>query len=160
MRPTSALTITASVIAGGVVLWGVQSLVIAAGQPAIVPPVTWPLVLAMLGAIIIALAWPIRRRLSPQSNAGLVDPFYATRVVLLAKSSVIAGSIFAGGSGGLGVVLLSRPLVSGESLWLTVMALVGAILLVAGGVVAGHWCTLPPDSAEDNALGKPQGDPA
>lgn len=160
MRPTSVLTLTAAVIAGGTVLWGIQRLVIAAGQPAIVPPLTWALVLAALGAIILALAWPIRRRVVESTSAAPIDPFYATRVVLLAKSSAIAGGLFAGGSVGLGIVLLGRPLVSSETLWLTVAGVVGAILLVVGGLFAERWCTLPPDAPEANGLVASEGDPA
>lgn len=160
MKPTSASTVAASVIAGGVALWALQRVVIAAGYPAIIPSWTWGPVLSLLGVITVMLAWPIRRRVVAPGSVGPVDPVYATRVVLLAKSGVVAGAAFLGMAGGLGVVFVSRPIVVGGALWLTLFAAVGAIVLTAGGVVAERWCTLPPNSAEKNTRDAPQGDPA
>lgn len=105
-----------------------------------------------------SLAWPIRQSMVGKGSAGLVDPFYATRVVLLAKSSTIAGALFLGAALGAGVFFFSRPVVAEVSLWLTLVALGGAIVLMAGGALAERWCTLPPDSSEPGAPVVPEGD--
>lgn len=160
MKPTSALTVVSSVIAGGVALWGIQSLLIAAGQAAIAPPWTWAGVLAVLGGVMVSLAWPIRRRIVEPQRHALIDPFYATRVLLLAKASAIAGGIFAGGAAGLAIVVFSRAPAPGGSLWLTVAAVLGAIVLTVGGLIAERWCTLPPDSTEDDSGDTAEGEPA
>jgi hypothetical protein len=160
VKTTSALTVISSVIAGGVVLWGIQSLLIATGQPAVVPPWTWGLILGVLGVVMVFLARPIRRRLVAPHQERLIDPFYATRVLLLAKASVIAGSIFAGGAAGLGIVVLSRALAPGGSLGLFVGAVLGAIVLTVGGLVAERWCVVPPDSPEDDSSAAAEGEPA
>lgn len=160
MKPTSLLGVLGAGVIGAIALWAIGRLVIASGQPAIVPPLTWSVALAVLGLVIVALAWPIRRRLASPSRQAPVDPFYATRVVLLAKSSALAGATFAGGAGGLLLVFLQRPVAAGIPLWLTVAAIAGAIVLTVGGVVAERWCTLPPDSPDDESVASPQGEPA
>jgi hypothetical protein len=160
MKPTSLLGVLGAGVIGAIALWAIGRLVIASGQPAIVPPLTWSVALAVLGLVIVGLAWPIRRRLSSPSSQAPVDPFYATRVVLLAKSSALAGATFAGGAGGLLLVFLQRPVAAGIPLWLTVAAIAGAIVLTVGGVVAERWCTLPPDSPDDESVASPQGEPA
>ena len=74
-------------IIGSVVAWALEGVLSALGQPVIVPPWSWGLGLALLGALVLSIAWPIRQRLHAASRRELLDPFYATRVVLLAKST-------------------------------------------------------------------------
>lgn len=158
MKTTSALTVVSGVIAGGAVLWGIQSLVVAAGWPAVVPPWTWAVILGILGVVMVFLARPIRRRVLAPQRQGLIDPFYATRVLLLAKASIISGAIFAGGALGLGIVVWSRSLAPGGSLALFVGAVFGALVLSVGGLVAERWCAVPPDSTEGDAVAPTEGE--
>jgi hypothetical protein len=156
VKATALATMAAATLIGGVVLWALQSLVVASGHPAFVPPVTWAIALALVGVGIVAVAWPIHRRVASATARGPLDPVYATRVVLLAKSSTIAGAAFAGGAAGLTANLLSRPTVTMEVWGLTGAAGLGAIVLWAGGVIAERWCTVPPkpDGHESATTGK------
>lgn len=137
-------------IIGGVVAWALEGVLSALGQPVIVPPWSWGLGLALLGALVLSVAWPIRQRLHAASRRELLDPFYATRVVLLAKSTTVAGSLFLGAAVGVGMFFLTRPVVTEETLWSSAGALLGAILLMGSGLVAERWCTLPPDSSQES----------
>lgn len=144
-------------IIGGVVAWALQGVLGMLGQPVIVPPWSWGVGLGLLGALLLGIAWPIRQRLHSGTRSDLLDPFYATRVVLLAKSSTLSGAVFLGGALGVGVFFLMRPVVTPDNLWASAAALLGAILLMGGGIAAERWCTLPPDSTSGSALDEPEG---
>ena len=145
-------------IIGGVAAWASEGVLSALGQPVIVPPWSWGIGLALLGALVLSIAWPIRQRLHSASRRELLDPFYATRVVLLAKSTTVAGALFLGAALGVGMFFLTRPVVTEETLWASAGALLGSILLTISGITAERWCTLPPDSTEGSAREAPEGE--
>ena len=115
------------------------------GENALIPPITWGATLLLLGGIVLSLAWPVRQSLTRQVKTSLIDPLYATRVLLLAKASAVSGSGLAGGAVGVGVFFLSRPVVSAPALWSVGFALLGALVLMAGALVAERWCAYPPE---------------
>jgi hypothetical protein len=123
------------------------------GRPIIIPPLTLALVLAVIGGIVISLAVPIRR-LTRGKATGPIDPYYATRVLVLAKASALTGALIAGFGIGIAVYLLTRSIVPGGSVGAAVATFVGAGVLVAGGLVAEHMCTIPPSDDEDDENGK------
>lgn len=125
------------------------------GAMLVVPPLTFPLTLVAVGAIVVAFAVPIRRRVSGKSDRS-IDPFQATRVVSLAKASSLAGSLLTGFGLGILVFLLSRSMLPGiASLWLAVAAAVGALVLTVAGLVAERLCTLPKDDDDEPPAGAP-----
>lgn len=115
------------------------------GENALIPPITWGATLLLLGGIVLSLAWPVRQSVTLQVKTSLIDPLYATRVLLLAKASAVSGSGLAGGAVGVGVFFLSRPVVSAPALWSVGFALLGALVLMAGALVAERWCAYPPE---------------
>jgi hypothetical protein len=126
-------------------LWFVETALAASGRPVLIPPFTLAVALVLIGAIIAVMAWPVRR-VARGDRTKRVDPFYATRVVMLAKASSLGGALLAGG--GLGIVgyLLSRSVLPATgSVTMAVGTAVGAIILLVAGLVAEHWCTIPPD---------------
>lgn len=144
---------------GGVLLWALQELLISFGQPAVLPPVTGGVALVLLGVSILALARHIRRHVAAHSVSAVIDPLFATRVVLLAKSSTVAGSALSGAAVGLGIFFLARPVIAPESLWLTGVALLGAIVLATSGFIAERWCTVPPGGGERDTVATVEGEP-
>jgi len=158
MKHTSVTSLALAAVLGAVVLWLMQLLLVSVGEPVLVPPRTWSVALVLLGGAIMALAWPIRSAVRAGSWSALIDPFYATRVVLLAKSMSIGGAALMGGAAGIVIFLVSRPVVASDSLWLSGAAIVGAIVLMVGGVVAERWCTLPPGASEGEHMAQPEGD--
>jgi hypothetical protein len=159
MKQTSVISVLSLGLIGGVVMWGVEWLLVSLGHPLLVPPVSWSVVLWLISAVVVALAWPIRARLNAKTRHTPVDPFYATRVVLLAKASSLTGGGLAGAAIGVLVFLATRPVISQTGLWLSVAALLGAIVLMVAGVIAEKWCMLPPDSSDTDAIGLPEGEP-
>lgn len=137
-------------VVGGAVAGLLQLALATSGRPIIVLPITLSLALAAMGAIVIALAVPIRR-MTRGRTAGPVDPFYATRVVMLAKASAIAGSLLTGVGVGMVVYLLTRSVVPGVgSTASAIAATVGATVLLTCGLVAEHMCRIPPEDDDED----------
>ncbi len=158
MKHTSTRSIVIAAFIGAVVVWLIEALLVRLGEPVLIPPRTWSVALVILGGAIMALAWPIRSWVHGHTTLGIVDPFYATRVVLLAKSMSVGGAGVMGGALGILAFLVSRPVLSPDGLWLSGAAVVGAIVLMVGGMVAERWCTLPPGTSEGDAFGAPEGE--
>ena len=146
----STLVLLGAIGAGGAGL--VQAVLASVGRPIIIPPFTLLVALAAIGVIVVLMAVPISRMVRGNSSSrGPVDPFYATRVVMLAKASALGGALLTGGAIGLLVYLLSRSVAPGVgSLGLTIAALIGAAVLLAGGLLAEFMCRIPPDTDNDD----------
>jgi hypothetical protein len=145
MTRTRPATLVLLAVAGGAIGWLLEMVLVTMGSRAVVPPLTLAVTLIALAAVALALAWPIR-----QSVRGTVrrriDPFQATRVVVLAKASSLCGALLAGVGLGILAFLASRPVVaSTDSLWLAGVTAIGAVVLLIAGLVAELWCTIPPD---------------
>lgn len=159
MTHTTSSTVMSFALIGGVLAWALQGVLSTFGYSAFVPPWSWGFGLGILGVLVIVMAWPIRQRLGARAAPGLLDPFYATRVVLLAKSSTLVGALLTGVAMGAGVFFLMRPVVIESSLWATGGAWLGAILLMVAGILAERWCTLPPGSSDGLAPEVTEGEP-
>ncbi len=125
----------------------------AAGRPIVLPPLTLALALAAIGGIVVSLAVPIRR-LTRGRAKGPIDPYYATRVLVLAKASALTGALLTGFAIGVAFYLLTRSIVPTGSVGSAVATILGAGVLLAGGLVAEHMCTIPPSDDDDDDHGK------
>ena len=146
MKRTQPSALIALGLAGLVVAFLLETAAAAGGSALFLPPVTLSIALMAIGIGVLALAWPIR-----QATRGTVpkhvNPFLAIRVALLAKASARSGALLLGGGLGFVLYILSRsvePAVT--SLWPAIGMAVGAAVLVTLGLVAEHFCTLPPDN--------------
>lgn len=121
----------------------------AAGRATFTPSMTLPILLVLLGAVVIALAIPIRRA-TRGTLPGPVNPFWALRVAMLAKASSIVGAVVAGLAGGLALFLLTRPVPpSVGSLGAVIATAVSGAVLVAAGLYAEHLCTIRKDDDDE-----------
>lgn len=121
--------------------------------------------LPVIGLTLVALAIPvIRYRLqlrklrsttvaSPANALAQrpkrVDPFYAVRLLTLAKACSIAASLFLGWHIGVIVVQLSRPVVATEGVWQNGFGLVGSIVLLACALIVEFVCRIPNDGGAE-----------
>ncbi|MEY2848435.1 MAG: hypothetical protein RI885_1100 [Actinomycetota bacterium] len=150
MKRTSYSALVLIGVVGGAVSGLLQLALATSGRPVIVLPITLPLALAAIGAVVIVLAVPIRRMTRGRSS-GPVDPFFATRVVMLAKASAIGGALVTGVGAGMLVYLLTRSVVPGVgSIGSSIAAIVGAVALLACGLIAEHMCRIPPGDDDDD----------
>ena len=140
-------------LAGLVVAFLAELAAAAAGWAMIVPPVTLPVALALITAILLTLAWRIRQSTRGRSGRR-VDPFIAMRVAVLAKASSLSGALLLGLGLGIVAYILTRSVIPAvASLWLAIGMALGAGILLAGGLLAEHFCTLPPDDDDHDEGG-------
>ncbi len=132
-----------------------ETLLASSGQAIVIPQLGLPVALVAIAIILILLALPIRRLTHGKAKAP-VDPYYATRVVMLAKACALAGALLAGlGLGVVGYLLTRSVLPSGGQIGLAVSTLVGSGILLAAGLIAERMCTIPPESPDEEADPKP-----
>ena len=154
MSRTSPTSLLVLFLIGAGAGWLVELMLVGSGRPSLVPPFTLGTALGLIGILVVVLALPVWRVVRRVAGAK-VDPFYATRIVLLAKASSLAGSLLTGLAAAVVVFLLTRSVVAAAgSVGMAVVTLVGAALLLIGGLVAEKMCTLPPEDEERPGSGQ------
>lgn len=149
MKRTGASTLVVLAVIGGVLAGLLQVALAASGRPVFATAVTLPFSLTAIGAIIVSLAIPIRR-MTRGTSSGPVDPFYATRIVLLAKAASLSGALFVGTTIALLIYLLTRSATPAlGSIGLASAAVIGAVALLSCGLVAEAMCRIPPDDDDE-----------
>jgi Protein of unknown function (DUF3180) len=142
MTRTRPLALVLAALIGAAAAFGLDTVLAMRGLAVLVPPVSLAVALVLIGVVVLALAWPVRRAAAGERR---IDPFYATRAVVLAKASALAGALLAGGAAGILLYLLTRAVVPLGSTLAAGGTVVAAVLLVSAALVAEHWCALPPD---------------
>ena len=148
MKRTRPAVLVLLAVVGGGAGWLLQIILAAAGTAAASPPFTFGLSLAVIGVLVVVFAVPVRRAARDREKHP-VDPFYATRVVVLAKTSSITGSLLFGVSVAIAVYLLTRPVVATVgSIFTSGAAVLGAVVLLVCGLIAENMCSIPPDDKD------------
>ena len=149
VKRTTVVSLVVLAITGGIGGGFLETALAAAGSRILLPLLTLGLALLAIGIMVVVLALPIRR-LTRGTASPPIDPYYSTRVLVLAKASALSGSLFTGFGVGVLVYLLSRSVEPGVgSVAQAVVALVGAAALLVGGLIAEHMCTIPPGNDDD-----------
>ncbi len=157
MTRTAPWTLVALGVAGLVVGWLLELFLASTGAAVVVPPYPLAAVLVVLAVAIVAAAIPVRRVARGRPGAR-VDPFYATRVLALAKAASLSAAVFAGLIGGVLVFVATRPVVSDDQLWKSVAGLAASAALLIGGLVAENMCRVPPPADEHRDDERADGD--
>lgn len=149
MRRTGAGVLIVAAAIGLAVGFLLDQTLTATGRATFTPSVTLPIFLVLLGAIVVALALPIRRA-TRGKLATPVNPFWALRIAMLAKASSMVGAAVGGFAGGLALFLLTRPVPpSLGSMGAVIATAVCAAALVAAGLYAEHLCTIRKDQDDE-----------
>lgn len=149
MTRTRPITLVVLAILGAGVGVVLQSVLAALGLPKLRPEFTLAITLVLIAAAAVTLAIPVRRA-TRGNPAHRVDPFYATRVVVLAKASAIGGALLSGAGLGLVIELVLRSGAPGADAYLRVFSVLGGgVALLIGGLVAELLCTVPKDGGGD-----------
>ncbi|MGW9585843.1 DUF3180 domain-containing protein [Microbacterium sp. NPDC055455] len=157
MRRTSAGVLLLAAALGVAAGFLLDQLLTSAGRPTFTPAVTLPILLLLLGAVVVALAVPIRRATRGGSTTA-VNPFRAVRIAMLAKASSIVGAVIGGLGAGLWIFLATRPVPpSLGSLGTVIATTVCGALLVVAGLVAEHLCTIRKDDDDEQPGGDDPG---
>jgi len=161
MQKISALVIIVLAVAGAAVGWLLEVALVSSGGTMLVTPITFAALLIIVAVAVVAVALPVRRvakgALDADGRPARVDPFYATRVLALAKSAILVGAIFAGGTLAMLAFFFSRPVVNGSSVLPSILGFVAAAALLVAGIIAEEMCRIPPKDRQD---GPPDGEPS
>ena len=113
--------------------------------------------LLSISIIEVIIALPIFRYRREQSKFAVtgvrpkrIDPFYALRVLVLAKSTAIAGALFLGAANALVLMQLSAPVVP-EAIWLNFVALVESVILIVTALLIERACKIKDDQNSSEA---------
>ena len=154
MTRTRPALLAVLAVGSAVVAFLVQLGLGASGLSKLVPQLTLSVTLVLIAVIVVALALPVRRA-TRGSEKRRVDPFYATRVVLIAKASAVTGAILGGAAAGMLLESLIRPVTAAGTVWGGVAMLVAAVLVLVAGLIAENWCAVPPEDDDKPATGAP-----
>lgn len=152
MKPTRLLTLLGVVALDGFVALMSSDLFVRSGRTVFIAPASLVFTLPAIAILLAALAWPMvryRRDLTSASKAKepkpvkRVDPFYAIRVLVLAKASAFTASAIMGWQLGVLFYLLSRPAQATDSIARTIEAGIGALALLVVALIVERFCRLP-----------------
>lgn len=156
MKPTKAGSVIAVVFGASVIAFLVVRLMVSNGMPIPTSPTNLLLALAFIAVVILGLSVPIWRYKTAlaQYKTGTrpkrVDPFYAVRVVLLAKASALTGAGFVGWHLGALVAQLSLPVSFTAALLQNSFGLVASLVLMAAAIISEQICRLPDEPNNEN----------
>jgi hypothetical protein len=143
-------------IAAGVISFGYSTYAVSNGLEIPITGNSLSISTALIAVILLALAVPIWKykrnlvKLATSTNKLLpVNPFYAVRVLLLAKAAAITGAIFIGWHAGVLVKQFTAPVVVTDATTPNITALLAALLLLIVGFVVEQICKLPSDKSKD-----------
>jgi Protein of unknown function (DUF3180) len=162
MKQTRVLTLLGWAVSAVTAGYLLPKFIVAGGGQTPQAGINIILTLPIIGALLIAFAIPMIRyraglaRVAKQANAPRpkrINPFYAVRLVTLAKAIAISGAIFFGWY--LGVVWLqaTAPVIT-DAIWPNVAAALGALFMTATAVVVERICRIPDSGADQDSAAR------
>lgn len=149
MNPLAPVATAAMGAAAGLV---VQFALSGRGQAPFVPPLSLPVTLVLIAALLVFFGVRLRRTVTKRPAD--VNPFHAVRLLAAARATQLAGALFGGFGGGLWLSLMGRSVPALTSTWLPMLlTLLAGALLVAAGLVAEHLCKVPPNDKNEEGSG-------
>lgn len=156
MRELRIRTLAALFAVAAILSWALARMLDALGSlPSV--PVAAPIVLAAIGAVLLATALSLRSRLKAQRErapgAKGVDPMMAARAVVFAQASALVAALVSGMYGGTGVFLLINEIdlpARGDQALYAGLSVAAGIAVMAAAVFLERVCKLPDDEDDDN----------
>jgi hypothetical protein len=162
VSPTRPGILTVLLTVGAVVMFGVEMVLVRMGEPVFTPPITLGVTLMLMGLVVPGLAWPIRQAThtgdgdpgedQSRRRPPAINPFYAMRVLLLAKAGSLTGALLAGAGVGVVVFFAGRMIIVWDSLVVAAVTGLGGVILVVGSLLAERWCQIPPRDDDDSVV--------
>ena len=155
MKPTKISNLIATALIVGVAGFFVIQLLVGNGLPAPTIGLNLVLIQPALALILVLSAIPIMRyrkglkkfEADQGKRPARVDSNYAVRTLALTKAVSLTGSIFVGWNFAVLVYQLISP--EGTKFLLTAFGLLGAIAMVAAGLIIENLFRVPPDRDTD-----------
>jgi len=157
MKPTKASFLFLISLPMMVLAFFAASLLVSRGFQVPVSPINLLITLAAIATVLLALSIPIWRYRNGLKQASSkrpkrVDPFYAVRVLLLAKASSIAGVLFAAWHLGVVIFQISGAVVVQSLVLQNAIGFLASLSLVIAAIVTEQICRLPQDQDPDQAV--------
>jgi Protein of unknown function (DUF3180) len=146
VKRTSASALVLTAVVAAALAWLLEAMLVTSGRPALVPTMTLGIALALLGGVLLLLAWPVRQAARGKRR---IDYRHATSVLGFAKSNAVVGALLAGAALGALGFFSTRAVVAGDAVLALAVIAGGAAVELAAGIIAEHWCVLPPDDEDD-----------
>jgi Protein of unknown function (DUF3180) len=165
MKQTKILSLLIAFAISAAATFAIVKAVVANGGVVPVAPTNLLISIPAIAVIELLAAIPVfryRRELSKFASTGKrpkrIDPFYAVRILALAKATAISGALFSGFAASLVLLQATLPVLP-DSIWLNVIALVESILLIVVAMIIERACKLPEDGEVADAKGSARPSP-
>lgn len=159
MKQTQIMTLVAWAISATTAGYLLPQILINSGGSIPISPWSIVITLPLIAIALIIMALPIYRyrraileiaKTKSITRPKRLNPFYAVRVVLLAKSIAISGSIFSGWHLGVVWLQVTSPVIPSSTLQ-NALALIGSLLMTAIALIVERICKITEDSADAQA---------
>lgn len=154
MRPTKIWSLIVAIFVSGAITFVIVRALIANGSAVPVAPKNLLFSIPSIAVIELLAAIPVfryRRELAKYLSTGKrpkrIDPFYAVRVLALAKATAISGSLFAGFALSLVILQATLPVIP-QSISINALALLESVILIIVALIIERACKLPDDAEE------------
>ncbi|MGJ0205010.1 DUF3180 family protein [Leucobacter sp. gxy201] len=131
------------------------------GAAPFVPPISLPVTLALISAVLVCFGVRLRRTIA--KRPGAVNPFHAVRLLAAARAGQLVGALLGGLGGGFALSLIGRTVPAPVEMWLPmVLTLAAGAALVVCAAITEHLCRVPPSDdpdgdGDDAAPGRAEG---
>jgi hypothetical protein len=154
MKPTKLSLLLFISIPSTLASFFVASFMVGRGLQVPVSPANLLITLASISAVLLVLSIPIWRYRSALKQKSSqrpkrVDPFYAVRVLLLAKASSLAGVLFASWHLGVVIFSLSGAVVVQNLVLQNSFGFIASVMLIVAALITEQICRLPQDQEPD-----------
>jgi len=163
VKPISVIGVISWALISALGGYGYSNWALANGFHIPVSGVTLSISVGIVAIILLVLALPIwkyKRNLkkvldAKESNVKKVlpvDPFYAVRVLLLAKAAAVTASLFIGWHSGVLVKQFTSPVIAQEAIGPNLAAAIVSLLLLAVAFIVVEICKLPDDGSKSKSV--------
>lgn len=159
MKPTKLINLVAWLVPATTAGYLLPQIVVNQGGSIPISPLNIIITLPLIGIILVLMALPIfkyRKALLARAKDAAaarplpLNPFYAVRILLLAKAISISGAIFSGWHMGVVWLQLSSPIIPSSTLQ-NLIALIGAIIMTICAVIVERVCRVIDDGSATDA---------
>ena len=173
MKPTKFMTLIGWAVSSITAGYLLPQFVVNSGGSIPISPWNIIVTLPLIGIILLLMAIPMikyrgalqaRAKDSTKQRPMPMNPFYAVRLVLLAKSIAISGAIFSGWHIGVVWLQLTSPVITVATLQ-NALALLGSVVMTVCAIIVERICRITDDVAGTDGTGlktapKTAGEPA
>jgi ABC-type spermidine/putrescine transport system permease subunit II len=164
MKSLGVVSVLVWSIASGITGFAYSSWATANGFHIPVSGISLSISIFLATVILLAMAWPIyrykrqlKKALEANANQPMakplpVDPFYAVKVLLLARATGITAAIFFGWHIGVIIKQLTTTVIVRENVTPNIVAGISSLLLLAAAFIVIEICKLPHDANRDGAV--------